>query len=51
MKETAEEKLEHLLAEDPKYAEYHAWMSRHGAITAPLTRLGAALKGRRRVIE
>jgi len=41
----------HLLAEDPKYAEYHAWMSRHGAITAPLTRLGAALKGRRRVIE
>jgi protein-S-isoprenylcysteine O-methyltransferase Ste14 len=40
----------HLLAEDPKYGEYHAWMSRHGAITAPLTRLSAALKGRRQVI-
>ena len=29
----------HLLAEDPKYAEYHAWMAQHGLITAPLTRL------------
>jgi protein-S-isoprenylcysteine O-methyltransferase Ste14 len=28
----------HLLAEDAKYREYHAWMARHGAITAPLTR-------------
>jgi len=29
----------HLLAEDAKYREYHAWMARHGAITGPLTRL------------
>jgi protein-S-isoprenylcysteine O-methyltransferase Ste14 len=40
----------HLLAEDPKYGEYHAWMSRHGLITAPLVRLGTAIKGRRQVI-
>jgi protein-S-isoprenylcysteine O-methyltransferase Ste14 len=30
---------EHLLAEDAKYREYHAWMQAHGAITAPLARL------------
>lgn len=29
----------HLLAEDPKYREYHAWMEEHGVITAPLARL------------
>ncbi len=29
----------HLIAEDPKYAEYHAWMEQHGLITAPLVRL------------
>lgn len=29
----------HLLGEDAKYREYHAWMARHGAITAPLHRL------------
>ena len=29
----------HLIAEDPKYAEYHAWMEQHGLITAPLARL------------
>jgi protein-S-isoprenylcysteine O-methyltransferase Ste14 len=29
----------HLLAEDPKYREYHAWMEQHGLITAPLARL------------
>lgn len=29
----------HLLAEDPKYAEYHAWMEERGLITAPLGRL------------
>jgi protein-S-isoprenylcysteine O-methyltransferase Ste14 len=28
----------HLLAEDPKYREYHAWMEQHGLITAPLSR-------------
>lgn len=37
----------HLLAEDPKYREYHAWMARHASITRRLQRLGAALKGRR----
>ncbi|WP_296718375.1 DUF1295 domain-containing protein [Erythrobacter sp.] len=36
----------HLLAEDPKYAEYHAWMADHGLITAPLTRLARLLTGR-----
>jgi protein-S-isoprenylcysteine O-methyltransferase Ste14 len=29
----------HLLAEDPKYREYHAWMEENGIITAPLSRL------------
>jgi protein-S-isoprenylcysteine O-methyltransferase Ste14 len=29
----------HLIAEDPKYAEYHAWMEERGFITAPLARL------------
>ena len=33
----------HLLAEDPKYREYHGWMNRNGLITAPLHRLGQAL--------
>lgn len=28
----------HLLAEDPKYREYHTWMNQHGAITARLAR-------------
>ena len=35
----------HLMAEDPKYAEYHAWMEQHGIITAPLARLKARLFG------
>jgi protein-S-isoprenylcysteine O-methyltransferase Ste14 len=29
----------HLLREDAKYREYHAWMQDHGFITAPLARL------------
>lgn len=37
----------HLLAEDPKYRVYHAWMQQHGLITAPLARLAKALFGRR----
>jgi len=28
----------HLLAEDAKYRDYHAWMGQHGPITAPLGR-------------
>ena len=35
----------HLLAEDPKYVAYHAWMAQHGAITARLGRLGQRLSG------
>lgn len=35
----------HLLAEDPKYREYHAWMEAHGTITAPLARLKRRLLG------
>ncbi|RZI37873.1 protein-S-isoprenylcysteine methyltransferase, partial [Herbaspirillum sp. HC18] len=33
----------HLLAEDAKYREYHAWMDEHGLITGRLNRLGRAL--------
>ena len=33
----------HLLAEDQKYRDYHAWMNRNGAFTAPLHRLGRAV--------
>jgi hypothetical protein len=36
----------HLLAEDPKYREYHAWMAQHGLITAPLERLRRMFTGR-----
>lgn len=36
----------HLLAEDPKYREYHAWMEEHGVITAPLARLKRRFLGR-----
>ncbi|MEM1196285.1 MAG: isoprenylcysteine carboxylmethyltransferase family protein [Pseudomonadota bacterium] len=35
----------HLLAEDAKYREYHAWMEENGAITAPLARLKRRLAG------
>lgn len=37
----------HLLDEDPKYRAYHAWMTRHGPITAPLTRLFAKVRSDR----
>ncbi len=40
----------HLLAEDPKYREYHHWMSEHGLITAPLSRLAKRLQGSRQVL-
>lgn len=36
----------HLLAEDAKYREYHAWMAVNGPITAPLTRLLERTRGR-----
>ena len=35
----------HLLAEDAKYREYHAWMESHGLITAPLARLKRLVTG------
>ena len=37
----------HLLAEDPKYRDYHAWMETHGIITAPLARLRRMVTGGR----
>lgn len=40
----------HLLAEDPKYREYHSWMSEHGLITAPLVRLGKWVRESRPVL-
>jgi protein-S-isoprenylcysteine O-methyltransferase Ste14 len=36
----------HLLAEDPKYRAYHAWMQDNGLITAPLARLLRGLRPR-----
>jgi protein-S-isoprenylcysteine O-methyltransferase Ste14 len=41
----------HLLAEDPKYREYHAWMEQHGLITAPLALLKRRLTGRAPVAD
>jgi len=35
----------HLLAEDAKYRDYHAWMEARGLITAPLARLRRMLTG------
>ena len=40
----------HLLREDQKYRDYHAWMARHGPITAPMTRIGEWLKGQWRPV-
>ncbi|MCX9148580.1 methyltransferase family protein [Erythrobacter sp. WG] len=40
----------HLIAEDPKYREYHAWMEQHGVITAPLARLTRRLTGTRAAV-
>lgn len=36
----------HLLAEDPKYGEYHRWMTENALITRSLTRLGRRLSPR-----
>lgn len=41
----------HLLAEDAKYREYHAWMARYGLLTAPLTRLTRRLGPRRELAQ
>jgi protein-S-isoprenylcysteine O-methyltransferase Ste14 len=42
---------EHLWAEDPKYRAYHAWMSEHGLVTAPLVRLKRLLRPRARELS
>lgn len=39
----------HLLAEDPKYAEYWEWMERRGLVTSALARLRDAARARRPV--
>ncbi|WP_088307427.1 methyltransferase family protein [Novosphingobium sp. B 225] len=36
----------HLLGEDAKYRDYHAWMQHHGAITSRLVRLGQMFRRR-----
>lgn len=36
----------HLLAEDPKYRAYHAWMEEHGFITSRLVRIRRWVTGR-----
>jgi protein-S-isoprenylcysteine O-methyltransferase Ste14 len=41
----------HLLAEDAKYREYHAWMAAHGPITAPLTRALSWARPRRHEVQ
>jgi protein-S-isoprenylcysteine O-methyltransferase Ste14 len=38
----------HLLAADPKYRAYYAWMDQHGPITARLNRIGQRIARRRR---
>lgn len=37
----------HLLAEDPKYREYHAWMGENGLITSRITRITRAIGAKR----
>ncbi|MEM9312429.1 MAG: isoprenylcysteine carboxylmethyltransferase family protein [Pseudomonadota bacterium] len=37
----------HLLAEDAKYREYHAWMEENGILTGPIARFKRRLTGRR----
>ncbi|MCL4672413.1 MAG: DUF1295 domain-containing protein [Sphingomonadaceae bacterium] len=41
----------HLLGEDAKYREYHAWMERHGLITARLARIKRLLRPRGPVLQ
>jgi protein-S-isoprenylcysteine O-methyltransferase Ste14 len=41
----------HLLAEDPKYRDYHAWMAEHGPITARLSRAVAWVRPRRLQVQ
>lgn len=41
----------HLLAEDVKYREYHAWMAQNAPITRALDRVFAGLNARRRRVQ
>lgn len=41
----------HLLAEDAKYREYHAWMGQHALIPRTLSRLGNVVGGRGPVLQ
>lgn len=42
---------QHLLAEDPKYRAYHAWMAEHGLVTGLFTRIGRTLRASRPVFQ
>ena len=41
----------HLLGEDAKYREYHAWMQANGLVTAPLARLLGRARPRRVAVQ
>ncbi|MGZ3256706.1 MAG: methyltransferase family protein [Croceibacterium sp.] len=41
----------HLLGEDAKYREYHAWMQAHGLVTAPLARMLGRARPRRVAVQ
>lgn len=41
----------HLLAEDAKYREYHAWMAQHGPITSVLRKLTRAITPKRPIAQ
>ena len=41
----------HLLAEDEKYRQYHAWMEENGLITAPLKRLTRRMRPRQVAVQ
>jgi protein-S-isoprenylcysteine O-methyltransferase Ste14 len=41
----------HLLAQDPKYRAYHAWMAEHGLITRPVSRFVRASQPRGPVLH
>lgn len=41
----------HLLGEDAKYREYHAWMEQHGLLTRPLAALHSRLRPRHVILQ
>jgi protein-S-isoprenylcysteine O-methyltransferase Ste14 len=41
----------HLMAEDAKYRDYHAWMAEHGPITAPLRRFVTWVRPRKLQVQ